>query len=83
MRLHILPIILLVLLAPPTTRAGTLLVKNMQGEPMSQVMVTRTPLSQPAADLSDDGYTPHGITNASAMIQTRFGTSQWPRSIRR
>ena len=56
----------------PLAEAATLLVKNVQGEPLAQVMVTRTPLEQPPADLSDDGYAPHGVTNTSASVITRF-----------
>ena len=60
------------LILAPLTEAATLLVKNAQGEPLAQVMVTRTPLEQPPADLSDDGYAPHGVTNTSASVITRF-----------
>ena len=52
-------IFLIGLLALPALgEAATLVVKNEQGLPLAQVMVTRTHASQPAADLSDDGYTP-------------------------
>ena len=70
MRAHVLLLGLLIL--TPLTEAGTLLVKNAQGDPLAQVMVTRTPVEQPPADLSDDGYTPHGVTNTSASVITRF-----------
>jgi streptogramin lyase len=62
----------LLLLLPLTGQAASLVIKNERGEPIAQVMVTRTPLQQPASDLSDDGYTPHGVTNMSATVQTRF-----------
>jgi virginiamycin B lyase len=66
-------IALLALLAlAPTAQAATLVVKNPQGEPLSQVMITRTPLAQAEADLSDDGYTPHGATNTASTVITRF-----------
>lgn len=51
---------------------ATLLVKNPEGTPLAQVMVTRTPQDIPAADLSDDGYTPDGVTNTAATVVTRF-----------
>ncbi len=49
-----------------------LIVKNEQGTPLPQVMVTQTPVETPQADLSDDGYTPHGVTNSAATAVTRF-----------
>lgn len=49
-----------------------LIIKNEQGTPLPQVMVTRTPVETPPADLSDDGYTPHGVTNRAALVTTRF-----------
>jgi streptogramin lyase len=52
--------------------ATTMVVKNTRGEPIAQAMVTRTPTEQPEADLSDDGYTPHGVTNTAATVVTRF-----------
>ena len=57
---------------PLTGQAASLVIKNEHGEAMARVMVTRTPLHQPAGDLSDDGYAPHGVTNVSATVQTRF-----------
>ena len=59
-------------LLAPLAQAGTLVVKNPQGQPLSPVMVTQTPLQQPEADLSDDGYAPHGVTNTSAAVITRY-----------
>jgi streptogramin lyase len=61
-----------VLLLAPLSQADNLVVKNDQGEPLAQVMVTRSPVSQPAADLSDDGYTPDGVSNTSAAVITHF-----------
>ncbi|MCB1710733.1 MAG: lyase, partial [Halioglobus sp.] len=46
--------------------------KDTQGSPLPLVMVTQSPASQPAANLSDDGYTPDGVTNTSAPVLTRF-----------
>jgi streptogramin lyase len=60
------------LLLAPISQAATLVVKTPRGEPLGQVMVTRTPLAQPEADLSDDGYTPHGVTNTTTTVVTRF-----------
>jgi len=52
--------------------AATLKVSNQQGEPLAQVMITRTSLNIPPSDLSDDGYTPNGVTNISMPVLTRF-----------
>jgi streptogramin lyase len=60
------------LLLAPLAQAGTLVVKNEQGQPLTPVMVTQTPLQQPEADLSDDGYAPDGTTNTAAPVLTRF-----------
>jgi streptogramin lyase len=60
------------LLVAQTSLGDTLTISNQQGQPLAQVMVTRTPLEVPAADLSDDGYTPHGMTNTSPTVVTRF-----------
>jgi streptogramin lyase len=62
----------LLLLIAPLGDAATLLVKDQQGRPLPQVMVTRSPAAQPEADLSDDGYAPNGVTNTSAPVVTRF-----------
>ncbi len=66
------PAALLLLLLSLNTSAGELLVTNTEGVPLAQAMVTRTPLDVPAADLSDDGYAPHGVTNVAAVTVTRF-----------
>ncbi len=60
------------LLAAPCSLADTLLISDSQGRPLAQVMVTRTPTTQIPADLSDDGYAPHGVTNTSSIVVTRF-----------
>ena len=59
----------------PLAQADTLTVKNEKGEPMARAMVTQSPISQPEADLSDDGYAPDGVTNTSAVALTRFTDS--------
>lgn len=64
--------LLLLLLALAPAWGATLLVKNSAGQPLPQAMVTRTPQEIPAADLSDDGYTPDGVTNTAATVVTRF-----------
>ena len=70
MRIH--AVFTAALLLAPVGQADALVVKNQQGQPLAQVMVTRTPAQQPDADLSDDGYTPDGVTNTSAAVVTRF-----------
>ena len=65
-------VLLGLLLSSPAAQAATLIVKSPQGAPLPQVMVTRTPLEQPQADISDDGYAPHGVTNTAATVVTRF-----------
>jgi virginiamycin B lyase len=73
MRLYLLSIALLL---PLTAHGAEWLFSNEQGEPLARVMVTRTPVEVPPADLSDDGYTPHGVTNTAAVTTTRFSDSQ-------
>jgi virginiamycin B lyase len=63
------------LLVTPLIQASTLTIKNDKGEPIARAMVTQSPISQPEADLSDDGYTPDGATNTSAVALTRFTDS--------
>jgi streptogramin lyase len=65
-------IFLTLLLLAPLAQAATLTVTDGEGKPLSRVMVTRTPVVVPEADLSDDGYTPHGVSNTSPMVTTRF-----------
>ncbi|MBK6509236.1 MAG: lyase [Haliea sp.] len=64
--------LLLLMLALTPAWGATLLVKNAAGEPLPQAMVTRMPQERPAADLSDDGYAPDGVTNTAATVVTRF-----------
>ena len=72
MGLRIRVLLLGLLMTAPFSLADTLVIKNERGEPMSRVMLTRTPVVQPEADLSDDGYAPHGVTNTSPTVVTRF-----------
>ena len=53
----------------------TFTVTNEAGEPMPQVMISRTPVESPEANLADDGYTPNGVTNPTAASLTRFTNS--------
>ena len=62
-----------VLLALPSLSAAVeLKVTNETGEPLPQVMVTRTVVEKVKADLSDDGYAPDGVTNPADTTLTRF-----------
>lgn len=65
-------ILLVAMLALMPAWGASLLIKDSQGNPLPQVMVTATPLEQPVADLSDDGYAPDGVTNTAAAVITRF-----------
>jgi streptogramin lyase len=65
-------LLLLLMLALAPAWGATLLVKNSAGDPLPIAMVTRTPQELPVADLSDDGYTPDGVTNTAATVVTRF-----------
>tara|TARA_R110002110_G_scaffold415561_2_gene650953 strand:+ start:182009 stop:183766 length:1758 start_codon:yes stop_codon:yes gene_type:complete len=50
----------------------TVTVNDAQGQPIPQAMITRTPTAEIPADLSDDGYAPHGVTNRAPIVVTRF-----------
>jgi streptogramin lyase len=63
---------LFLMLALTPAWGATLLVTDAAGEPLPLAMVTRTPEALPAADLSDDGYAPDGVTNTAATVVTRF-----------
>ncbi len=67
---------ILPLSAAPAGTAVELAFTDPDGAPLPLVMVTRTPTDVPAADLSDDGYTPHGVTNTAATVVTRFTNGQ-------
>jgi virginiamycin B lyase len=69
MRLCILLIGLFTLLP---VSAGSLSVTDSQGNPLPNAMVTVTPQESTKPDLSDDGYTPDGVTNTAPAIVTRF-----------
>jgi virginiamycin B lyase len=64
------------LLLSSMAMSATLMVKNEAGAPLAQVMVTRTLATQPQVDLSDDGYTPDGVTNRAAVVLTRFSNAE-------
>ncbi len=74
MRLQLILAALLTL--PMLAQAAALRVVDQRGEPLATVMVTGYPLAQPEADLSDDGYTPHGQSNVAAEVVTRFTDSR-------
>jgi virginiamycin B lyase len=63
--------LLCALLATLPAWGASLVVRDSQGNPLPQAMVTSTPAGD-AADLSDDGYAPHGVTNTAPAIVTRF-----------
>lgn len=63
------------LLLAPLAQSASMVVKNAEGQPMAQVMVTQTPVDRPQADLSDDGYTPDGKTNTAETVVTRFSNN--------
>jgi virginiamycin B lyase len=52
--------------------AATFVFQDEHGVPLSRVMVTRFPTDTPPADLSDQGYAPHGVKNVSPTTVTRF-----------
>jgi len=60
------------LLFAAISHATDIQVTDAQGNPVSTAMVTASPLQLPPADLSDDGYPPHGVTNTAAVTLTRF-----------
>jgi streptogramin lyase len=60
------------LLFAAISHATDIQVTDTQGNPVSTAMVTASPLQLPPADLSDDGYPPHGVTNTAAVTLTRF-----------
>lgn len=72
MRTYLLAFLVNMALFCQALQAGDLQFTDAEGKPLAQVMVTRTPTQIPAADLSDDGYAPHGVTNQSATTLTRF-----------
>ncbi|WP_439135454.1 hypothetical protein [Pseudomaricurvus sp.] len=76
MRTYLLALLVNVALFSQALQAGDLHFTDAEGKPLAQVMVTRTPTQVPAADLSDDGYAPHGVTNRSATTLTRFSDAE-------
>lgn len=53
-----------------------ILVTDNLGNTLPTAMVTASPLVAPKADLSDNGYPPHGVTNQAAVTVTRFTDAQ-------
>ncbi len=74
MRMHVLLLGLLMLLPAMVMPAWSapLLIKDSQGKPLAQAMVTSTPQEQKLQDLSDDGYAPDRVTNTAPAVVTRF-----------
>jgi len=58
------------------SQAITFAFKDQAGEPLAQVMVTRTKVEKVSVDLSDDGYAPNGVTTPSDTALTRFSNAQ-------
>ncbi len=56
--------------------AVTFAFKSEDGSLLAQVMVTRTNTNSGGADLSDDGYTPDGVSNAADTTLTRFSDAR-------
>jgi len=65
------------LLAVPVSHSASLRIVNARGAPFPQVMLTRTPVDVPAADLSDDGYARPGVTNPIPTVVARFCDARW------
>ena len=55
-----------------TVSAGTVIVKNEAGNPLSIVMVSQTPVSGFTLDRSDSGYPPVGVVNRSNRTLSKF-----------
>lgn len=62
----------LLLLISSHSHAATFVVTDSAGTAISPAMITASPLTVPAADLSDNGYAPHGVSNRAAVTLTRF-----------
>ncbi len=55
---------------------ASVVIKDSQGVPLAHAMVTSTPQQTEKADLSDDGYTPDGVTNtAPAVVNPSVSTT--------
>jgi virginiamycin B lyase len=70
--MRILVLVIALIAVTSAGQAATLVVRNIQGQPLPQVMVTRYPEETPPVDLSDDGYTPDGVSNIASPVHTRF-----------
>jgi len=66
---------LTLLLISSYSQAATFVVTDAAGAAISPAMITASPLTVPDADLSDNGYAPHGVTNRAAVTLTRFTDS--------
>jgi len=63
------------LLLPSLSQAIDFKFINEAGDALPQVMVTQTPVAKVEADLSDDGYTPNGVSNPSDTTLTHFSNA--------
>ena len=70
--LYLLTFLAALLVLSPPGHSTTLTIKNEAGEPLAQVMVTRTLVAKAVANLSDDGYAPDGVSNFADTTLTRF-----------
>ncbi len=66
----------LMLLCAAISHATDIRVVDREGTAVPTAMVTASPIEAPPADLSDDGYPPHGVTNTAAVTITRFTDAQ-------
>ena len=66
---------LTLLLISSYSQAATFVVTDAAGAAVSPAMITASPLTVPEADLSDNGYAPHGVTNRAVVTVTRFTDS--------
>ena len=51
---------------------ASIVIKDEQGVPLAQAMLTSTPVQVEQPNLSDDGYTPDGVTNTAPAVVTHF-----------
>ncbi len=56
--------------------AATITVRNESGSALAQVMVSRSLVEKAALNLSDDGYTPHAVSNQATTTVTRFTNAE-------
>ncbi len=69
---YLLAVLVAMLAFTTPGQATTFNIINEAGEPLAQVMVTRTFTRKVIADLSDDGYAPNGMKTPADTALTRF-----------